>query len=102
MTSKQQVQLSVIVPTLNEAAGLEKHLQALQKLRADIPGMELLLVDGGSREELIDRYVPWMLRPLFKRFAHLRDDGEEIELFASGGKRYLSFVLRKPGLAVGS
>ena len=49
-------------------------------------------------EALIDRFAPRPLRGVFKRFAHLREEGEEgeeIKLFASSGKRYLSFVLEK-------
>lgn len=40
--------LSIIMPVLNVAAGLEASLQALQPLRER--GHELLVVDGGSRD----------------------------------------------------
>lgn len=38
--------LSVVMPALNEAAGIERALEALQPLRAR--GVELVVVDGGS------------------------------------------------------
>jgi rSAM/selenodomain-associated transferase 2 len=38
--------LSIIVPVLNEAARIERHLQALQPLRSR--GSEVIVVDGGS------------------------------------------------------
>ena len=38
--------LSIVIPALNEAAGLEATLQALQPLR--LRGVELVLADGGS------------------------------------------------------
>jgi len=40
--------LSIVIPTLDEAAGLEARLRALQPLRA--AGCEVLVVDGGSRD----------------------------------------------------
>ena len=40
--------ISIIIPALNEAAGLEATLQALQPLRAR--GHEVIVVDGGSRD----------------------------------------------------
>jgi rSAM/selenodomain-associated transferase 2 len=40
--------LSIIVPTLNEAAGIAAHLLALQPLRAQ--GCEVIVVDGGSAD----------------------------------------------------
>lgn len=40
------MQLSIIIPTHNEAAGIEQFLQQLQPLRAR--GHEVILVDGGS------------------------------------------------------
>jgi len=41
-------QISIIMPLLNEAAGIEQALQALQPLRAR--GHEVIVVDGGSRD----------------------------------------------------
>jgi rSAM/selenodomain-associated transferase 2 len=49
--------LSIIVPTLDEAAGLRAHLEALQPLRAG--GCEVIVVDGGSRDG-----TPEIARPL--------------------------------------
>ena len=42
------MKLSVIVPALDEAAGIAATLQALAPLRAD--GHEVIVVDGGSRD----------------------------------------------------
>lgn len=41
-------QLSIVIPTLNEAAGLRDHLEALQVFRK--AGHEVILVDGGSSD----------------------------------------------------
>jgi rSAM/selenodomain-associated transferase 2 len=49
--------LSIVVPTLDEAGGIERHLEALQPLRA--AGCEVLVVDGGSRDG-----TPELARPL--------------------------------------
>ena len=40
--------LSIVMPALNEAAGIEATLQALQELR--VRGVELVLADGGSSD----------------------------------------------------
>jgi rSAM/selenodomain-associated transferase 2 len=40
--------LSIVVPVLNEALGIEQALRALQPLRAD--GHEVIVVDGGSTD----------------------------------------------------
>ena len=40
--------LSIVIPALNEAAGIEATLQALQPLR--VRGVELVLADGGSSD----------------------------------------------------
>lgn len=55
--------LSIVVPTLDEAAGIVRHLGALQALRSD--GCEVIVVDGGSRDgtcelarPLVDAVVP--------------------------------------------
>lgn len=42
------MQVSIIVPALDEAAGIERHLAALAPLRAE--GHEVIVVDGGSRD----------------------------------------------------
>src|SRR5262245_39256166 len=41
-------QISIIMPVLNEAAGIEQALQALQPLRSR--GHEVIVVDGGSTD----------------------------------------------------
>jgi rSAM/selenodomain-associated transferase 2 len=50
--------LSIVMPALNEAAGIEATLQALQPLRAR--GVELVLADGGSTDGTSERAVPWV------------------------------------------
>ncbi|MEW8564101.1 MAG: TIGR04283 family arsenosugar biosynthesis glycosyltransferase [Candidatus Thiodiazotropha sp.] len=57
------IKLSIIVPCLNEGPTLERCLQDLQPLRC--AGHELILVDGGSEQALIDNnatYVDKLLR----------------------------------------
>lgn len=46
-------QISIIMPVLNESAILEKHLEPLQELRER--GHELILIDGGSRDDTPER-----------------------------------------------
>lgn len=48
MSSTAQPSLSIILPVLNEAAGLAAQLAELQSLRAS--GVELVVVDGGSSD----------------------------------------------------
>jgi rSAM/selenodomain-associated transferase 2 len=55
------VRISVIVPVLNEAAGIAPCLAALAPLRAR--GHEVIVVDGGSRDG-----TPELARPLCDRF----------------------------------
>lgn len=50
-------QLSVIVPALNEAAQIERSLQALQPLRRQ--GVQLIVVDGGSQDDTPRLSQPW-------------------------------------------
>ena len=50
------LQLSIIVPALNEAACIRDTLARLQALRAQ--GHEVILVDGGSCDETIDLAQP--------------------------------------------
>lgn len=45
------MRLSIIVPVLDEAAGIERHLAALAPLRAR--GHEIIVVDGGSRDATV-------------------------------------------------
>lgn len=47
---------SIIVPVLNEAAGIENALQALEACRAR--GTEIIVVDGGSNDGTVDRARP--------------------------------------------
>jgi rSAM/selenodomain-associated transferase 2 len=48
--------ISVIVPVLNEAAAIGSTLAALQAMRER--GHEIIVVDGGSRDETVDIAVP--------------------------------------------
>jgi rSAM/selenodomain-associated transferase 2 len=50
--------LSIVIPALNEAAGIEATLQALQELRAR--GVELVLGDGGSSDATPTLARPWV------------------------------------------
>ena len=49
--------LSIIVPVLNEAAGITATLQALAPLRTR--GVELIVADGGSNDGSGERARPW-------------------------------------------
>lgn len=50
--------LSIVIPTLNEAAGIEATLMALQPLRAR--GVEVVLADGGSGDTTVAVARPWV------------------------------------------
>jgi rSAM/selenodomain-associated transferase 2 len=50
--------LSIVIPALNEAAGIEATLQALQPLR--LRGVELVLADGGSSDSTPTLAQPWV------------------------------------------
>lgn len=50
--------LSILMPALNEAAGIEATLIALQPLRAR--GVEIILADGGSTDGTAQRAAPWV------------------------------------------
>jgi rSAM/selenodomain-associated transferase 2 len=54
--------LSIVVPVLDEAAGIEAALQALTPLRAR--GAEVIVVDGGSRDGSARLAAPWADRVL--------------------------------------
>ena len=54
--------LTLVVPALDEAAGIEATLHALQPLRAR--GAELLVVDGGSHDGTAALAAPWADRVL--------------------------------------
>ena len=66
-------QLSIVIPTLNEAAGIESLLVSLQGLRQR--GHEIVLVDGGSADAtpaLAARYVDQVLRTVPGRATQMR------------------------------
>jgi rSAM/selenodomain-associated transferase 2 len=48
--------LAVVLPALDEAAGIETALSALAPLRAR--GVEVIVVDGGSRDDTVRRAAP--------------------------------------------
>ncbi len=50
--------LSIVMPALNEAAGIAATLQALQPLRER--GVELVLADGGSSDGTAALATPWV------------------------------------------
>ena len=50
--------LSIVIPALNEAAGIEAALKALQPLR--VRGVELVLADGGSGDTTVAVARPWV------------------------------------------
>lgn len=55
-------QLSVIIPTLNEAGCIQSTLEALQPLRSR--GHEVILIDGGSRDTTLSLSAPLVDRAL--------------------------------------
>ncbi len=52
------MRISIIIPTWNEAAGIETCLQGLQALRTQ--RHELILVDGGSEDDTVALARPWV------------------------------------------
>jgi glycosyltransferase involved in cell wall biosynthesis len=50
--------LSIVLPALDEAAGIEATLQALEPLRAR--GVEIVLADGGSGDGTPALAAPWV------------------------------------------
>lgn len=50
--------LSIVMPALNEACGIERTLQVLVPLRSR--GVELVLADGGSTDSTVQRAAPWV------------------------------------------
>ena len=56
------MKLSIVIPVLNEAAGIEAALQALAPLRAR--GVEVVVVDGGSSDATADLVRPFADRVL--------------------------------------
>jgi len=54
--------LSIIMPVLDEAAGIASALDALADLRRR--GAEIIVVDGGSRDETVERARPYADRVL--------------------------------------
>jgi ubiquinone/menaquinone biosynthesis C-methylase UbiE len=83
-------------------ASLDGHLRdsgLLEISRRDITGNVLaaLRLDSAANLALVQQYVPWWLRWLFRPFAGVENSGMP-ESFASGDRVYLSFVYQKPGV----
>lgn len=57
--------LSIVIPTLDEAAGIVAFLEALQPLRAR--GVEIVLADGGSRDGTVAAATPMVDRVISAR-----------------------------------
>jgi rSAM/selenodomain-associated transferase 2 len=53
---RRGARLSIVMPVLDEAAGIERSLGALAPLRR--LGHEVLVIDGGSRDDTLARAVP--------------------------------------------
>lgn len=49
--------ISIVMPVLNEAAGIVPTLAALAPLRAR--GVEVIVVDGGSSDDTVALATPW-------------------------------------------
>lgn len=56
VATDRDVGLSIVMPVLDEAAGIVARLQALQPLRRQ--GAELIVVDGGSQDDTLALAVP--------------------------------------------
>jgi SAM-dependent methyltransferase len=54
-----------------------------------------LVQDNARKQALIERQVPWVLRPLFSRFAAMEGTGSIYGTLLSGERAYMRFVLRK-------
>lgn len=52
-----KTKISIIIPVLNEANAIEKTLLALQEFRAE--GHEVIVVDGGSRDDSVNLSCPF-------------------------------------------
>ena len=57
MTVTEKPGLSIVMPVLNEAAGIVATLAALAPLRAR--GVEVIVVDGGSSDDTLALATPW-------------------------------------------
>jgi SAM-dependent methyltransferase len=64
-----------------------------ERLNAGI--LRALVQDNTRKQALIERKVPWVLRPLFSRFAAMAGTGSIYGTLLSGERVYLRFVLRK-------
>ncbi len=53
-----ETRLSIIIPTLNEAAEIETRLATLAPLRRE--GVQLIVADGGSSDGTAARAAPWV------------------------------------------
>ena len=63
--SRKEERLSIVVPTLNEAAGIVSFLESVQPLRTR--GVEIILADGGSRDGTVAAAAPLVDRVISAR-----------------------------------
>ena len=89
--------ISIIIPVLNEAAGIQNFLQSLQALRK--LGHEVILVDGGSNDNTCE-----LARPLVDKLLHSeRGRAKQQILGAKNASGYIFLFLhadtRLPDLA---
>ena len=62
--------LSIIIPTLNEAAYIEKTVRSLQYLRSN--HCEIIIADGGSDDDTCQRVQPWVDKTIICRKGRAR------------------------------
>ena len=82
-------------------ATLQRHLRdsgLVEISREDITANVLaaLRLDSAANFSLVQQYIPWWLRWLFRPFAGVENSGMP-ESFASGERVYSNFVYQKPG-----
>jgi rSAM/selenodomain-associated transferase 2 len=89
--------LSIVMPALNEAAGIEATLIALQPLRAR--GVEIVLADGGSTDGTGQRAAPWVDAVAASRSGRAVQMNAGAELARADALLFLHADTRLPPLA---